>query len=421
MIEERPLARLIRLRRHEELDAAVDGIIREHGWSEVVSELRIVPTPTTQDVSKLDRLTKLRSPGYQRPSFIPPEPTPPYYVTESVLALRQWLFSSKDIGWGVRQGTLRDGIVHILGLQIVQGINLRFGSKREHGYEFFNFHSSLEPFEGIQASSLDELRQKGRKFIDYAGFEGSASSMANPISLQADARGGGVVSYGLSSQITYDHIISNSSLSGLFMQVIASHNLMNLWGASPKKQSISDVRVGVERFDKIQVLAQEGWTQEWVDDSGTLDVFTEEASDYDGADWASFNEDVTYGEEVEYSFNDTIKIRQPGQEMSKWDGEAGQLAFKLHYDYVNPHTGETPKSSFDYPTIRYPIVQMNRVEFDLNTTDLQSELQSGPLYLVAELRLDDWIITREMTITEDTNTITFDLDQLAPEVPDPVK
>ncbi|MFW9799021.1 MAG: hypothetical protein ACFFD9_01155 [Candidatus Thorarchaeota archaeon] len=139
MIDEEPLARLIRLRRYDELDTVVDETIREDGWSEVVSELRRIPTPTTQDVSKLDRLITSPRSGYQKSS----QPPPPYYITEQVLALRHWLFSSEDIGWGVRRGTLRDGIVHILGLQTAQGIEL----------------DNLERFEGIQASSLDELRQ----------------------------------------------------------------------------------------------------------------------------------------------------------------------------------------------------------------------------------------------------------------------
>ncbi|MFQ5833944.1 MAG: hypothetical protein ACE5H4_14655 [Candidatus Thorarchaeota archaeon] len=134
MIEEEPLARLIRLRRYEELDNVVDQLLQESGWPQVASQLENIPTPHAQSAGPLDILS---------PTHFDMPGEPPHYITEQVLVDRPWYLSNEDVGWGVRRGTLRDGIVHILGLQTVLGIDL----------------DSLKPFEGIQASSLDELRQ----------------------------------------------------------------------------------------------------------------------------------------------------------------------------------------------------------------------------------------------------------------------
>jgi len=51
-------------------------------------------------------------------------------------------------------------------------------------------------------------------------------------------------------------------------------------------------------------------------------------------------------------------------------------------------------------------------------TDLQDELQNGPLHLVSELVLNGWTVSRAMPIDENTTTIRFDLGQLAPEIID---
>lgn len=135
MIEEETLARLIRLRRYEELDTIIDQLLREQEWSEILTQLQSIPEPSIHYYpeehyysSRMAILEKL---------------TGPYYITEQILDGRPWLFSSENAGWGVRRGTLRNGIIHVLGLPIVQGIDL----------------GSLQPFEGMQASSLDELRQ----------------------------------------------------------------------------------------------------------------------------------------------------------------------------------------------------------------------------------------------------------------------
>ncbi|MFQ5834138.1 MAG: hypothetical protein ACE5H4_15645 [Candidatus Thorarchaeota archaeon] len=150
MIEEEPLSRLIRLRRYDELDDFVDQLLQESGWSEVAVQLKRIPAPDWEIVGAWQfSLPDLR---YGLPG------EPPHHITEEVLGCRPWFLSNQDIGWGVRQGTLRDGLVHILGLQIVKGIDLRFRYKRQHGQKILE-HGSLDPFEDIQASSLEELRQ----------------------------------------------------------------------------------------------------------------------------------------------------------------------------------------------------------------------------------------------------------------------
>ncbi|MFQ5834230.1 MAG: hypothetical protein ACE5H4_16115 [Candidatus Thorarchaeota archaeon] len=134
MIEEQPLARLIRLRRYEELENVMDQLLQESGWPEVASQLTRIPAPKIQNAGPME---------IYWPTHVDIPGEPPHYITEQVLADRPWYLSNEDIGWGVRRGTLRDGIVHILGLQTVLGIDL----------------DSFSPFEEIQAFSLDELRQ----------------------------------------------------------------------------------------------------------------------------------------------------------------------------------------------------------------------------------------------------------------------
>ncbi|MFW9889284.1 MAG: hypothetical protein ACFFER_13945, partial [Candidatus Thorarchaeota archaeon] len=262
---------------------------------------------------------------------------------------------------------------------------------------------NLENYIPRYCFDLQKLRNQGRKYIDYAGYTSGQATMANPITLQADSAGGGIVSYGLSTYIDYESVISNSTLSGVFMQLIASGNYMNLWGASEKKQSIGDVRVGVTHYDEIQVLGQEGWIDEWFDGNGILDTFTHETIDSNGADWFT-----PYQSEEVYDFeDDTILIRQPTQEMSTWDNDGRILAQKFG---ILEH-------AFQHPLIRYPKIRANYIEFDVNSTDLQDELAEGPLYLTAELIIRGWTAPRkEVTITQDTTVVRFDLDELAPEV-----
>jgi len=49
MMEEETLARLIRLRRYEELDREVDRFLREYGWSEILHRIEGIKPPNLLD------------------------------------------------------------------------------------------------------------------------------------------------------------------------------------------------------------------------------------------------------------------------------------------------------------------------------------------------------------------------------------
>ncbi|MDF1539103.1 MAG: hypothetical protein P1Q69_09375, partial [Candidatus Thorarchaeota archaeon] len=203
--------------------------------------------------------------------------------------------------------------------------------------------ADFEPRVAIETQQLDALE---RRYIEYAGYGGDTTSLANPITLLADSNGGGVVSYGLSTSITYDHVTSNSSIVDAFLQMVASRNMLNLWGYSPKKESVINTRIGVSQWDEIQVMAQEGWIdRSHHGDADTLDQFVSYTyDDMNGADW--YTGDSYSSTPQTYYFNETLELRQPTPELNSWDWA---------YNTLLPET-----------VYRYPQVQANWVEFDIN-------------------------------------------------------
>ena len=164
----------------------------------------------------------------------------------------------------------------------------------------------------------------------------------------------------------------------------------------PSKQSIIDTRIGVLRCDNVQEMGREGWMNEWANPNGKLDyTFSDYISDLDGADWAG----VTYGEDEVYRFDETLKLRQPTQEVSGWDNEAG--------------------SAFPSAIIRFPQVRARYAEFDINSTDL--DFGNGPLYLSAQLVIGDQTYWINRTIDASTVTIKIDLEQILGETSDDIK
>ncbi|MFQ5885225.1 MAG: hypothetical protein ACE5IO_09020, partial [Thermoplasmata archaeon] len=117
----------------------------------------------------------------------------------------------------------------------------------------------IEDYKPDYSFNTAELKNLGRKYIDYASRGGTYCSFSSPITLQADQNGGGVMSYGLSSKITYDHLAANSSLVGPFMQIIAQYNHMNLWGAAPTREAISSASVSVIREDNFVAYGKSSW------------------------------------------------------------------------------------------------------------------------------------------------------------------
>ena len=246
--------------------------------------------------------------------------------------------------------------------------------------------ADLDEFAPIYSVQTANLGQ--RRYINYAGYGGATTTFANPITMIADDSAGGVVSYGLSTPVTYDHVMSKSSLVGLFMQMIASKNSLNLWGAVPNTDSVTDVRVGVTRWDQVQDISQQGWIQQIADeDDGELDTyFGDFYSDLDGADWYQ----DSYTSSDVFSFGETLRLRQPTQEMSGWDGDVG--------------------GAFESPIIRYPQVRAEYLEFDIDTTGL--DFSDGPLYLSAQLVIGDWPVWINRSITTSDTTIRFEIGQL---------
>ncbi|MDF1541260.1 MAG: hypothetical protein P1Q69_20345, partial [Candidatus Thorarchaeota archaeon] len=247
--------------------------------------------------------------------------------------------------------------------------------------------ADLDEFSPVYALDTVKLDTLDRKYIDYAGYGGGTTSFANPITFLADSSGGGVVSYGLSVPITYDHVMSNSSLTGVFMQMIASRNSLNLWGAMPEKDAISDTRIGVTRWDQIQDISQQGWMEEVFENDGELDVYIEDSvSDTDGADWAQ----DPYGATDVFSLDDTLRLRQPTQDMSGWDDDISTM--------------------FESAVLRFPQVRASFIEIDINTAEL--DFNQGPLYLSVQLVLGEWTYWVNRTIDEDDITIRVDIDEL---------
>ncbi|MCK5266347.1 MAG: hypothetical protein KAR03_12130, partial [Candidatus Thorarchaeota archaeon] len=262
--------------------------------------------------------------------------------------------------------------------------------------------AELDDFSPLYCLNTQKLQQQGRKYIDYAGYGGEYASMANPITLQADALGGGVLSYGLSTIITSDHVVANSSISGVFLQMVASHNFMNLWGAAPKTDTVSAVRLGVKEYDELTVIGQQGWINEWFDGNGVLDTFERYGTDENGADWYT-----SYETDRVYNFDDTLELRQASQELSTWDADSQRLAAELGF----------LEDLFNHPLIRYPMVQANYIEFDLDMVDIEDELAAGDLYLRIELRIRDVPYVKEVTLSSGSDsTIRIDLEELSPVV-----
>jgi hypothetical protein len=257
----------------------------------------------------------------------------------------------------------------------------------------------FKPLIGIDTSKLKEL---DRKFIHYSGYGGEITSLANPITLQASPNGGGILSYGISTPISYEHVMGNSSISNIFMQMIAHYNMMNLWGLAPKKDSIVDVKIGLERWDELDIYVQEGWAEETLwDGSGTLESWiAASVRDSDGADW--YHQYDEYTDNDEYYFDETFKVRQAAPEMSKFGGFDESAYYSRYFDLGN------------YLMRRYPQIAGKYVEFSINQDDFDAEdFEDGPLYLEARLILGGKTIWKNVTIDALTDTIRFELRELS--------
>jgi hypothetical protein len=257
----------------------------------------------------------------------------------------------------------------------------------------------FKPLHGIDTSKLKEL---DRKFIHYSGYGGETTSLANPITLQASSNGGGILSYGISTPISYEHVMGNSSILNIFMQMIAHYNMMNLWGIAPKKDSVTDVKIGLERWDELDIYVQEGWIEVTLwDGSGTLESWiAASVRDSDGADW--YHQYDEYTDNDEYYFDETFKIRQATQEMSKFGGFDESAYYSKYIDLGN------------YPMVRYPQIAGKYVEFGINQYDFDAQdFENGPLYLEARLILGGKTIWKNVTIDAQTDTIRFDLRELS--------
>jgi hypothetical protein len=263
----------------------------------------------------------------------------------------------------------------------------------------------LDNFQPLCAIDSNKLKSLDRKFIDYAGYGDEYTSLANPITFQADSYGGGIVSYGISTSIGPEHVMSNSSISGVVMQMIASHNCMNLWSIASSKQSVVNVSMGVKRWDKLDVILQEGLTEEWNDNSGSFDTWVAASyEDYNGADWYTTEQYPGTPENMEVTFfNQTLKLRQPSQEMTSWDNEM------KGFDVL------------EYPAIRYPQIAARYVEFDINTTDLDFDTYDK-YYLEVQLTFRSSnmkagytppVIWKNLTIDENTKSVRFELQEFS--------
>ncbi|MDF1538360.1 MAG: hypothetical protein P1Q69_05610 [Candidatus Thorarchaeota archaeon] len=230
-----------------------------------------------------------------------------------------------------------------------------------------------------------KLKDMERRYIDYAGYGGEATTLANPITLLADSHGGGVVSYGLSTPISYDHVISNSSLTSVFMQMIAARNTLNLWGYSPKKQAVIDTRIGVTQWDQIEVMAKEGWMDRSAEYETPQSFVAARFEDTTGTPVMRILAQRTYSTSMTHSAFDSL--------LKKWllgMVSTIQCSMRLSSD---------------------PQVPTRWVEFDLNTTDL--DMGAGPYYVEARLVMGETSIWKNITIDlQSRDTIRFDLDQL---------
>ncbi|MGY5853963.1 MAG: hypothetical protein RTU92_10385, partial [Candidatus Thorarchaeota archaeon] len=269
------------------------------------------------------------------------------------------------------------------------------------------------PVHCVNKGTLDSL---GRVYLDYASERYVA--YANPITMQADEYGGGIVSYGLSNEVTYESLFSTSALTGVFMQTIAELNLMNLWSSVPKRGVVdsTDIEMKYYRYDELQVLTQDGWLVDWAEgDNAIDDIYIEKTFiDENGADYFVDEYDVRVDpyQETEFTtFADGIEIRPSVREMNNWDAESVE-----YWDSVispilvgKPVPDDQKEKMVD----RHQQLYATHTSFTVNDNPTLGglDLSGGKQYWMETLLVfgEDDIRRRTAIISEQCKTLHFDL------------
>jgi hypothetical protein len=134
------------------------------------------------------------------------------------------------------------------------------GEATEIGSMLYGDLSQYTPEWGVR---VDYLESTGRRYLEYGTFKTSSSvRVSTPVSFQADAYGGGILSYGLSQKITRDHVFANCSITEAYVDYLVRANHMNMWGHTIVKKAVSYAALNYTMEDRLELLNSEGWVEE---------------------------------------------------------------------------------------------------------------------------------------------------------------
>ncbi len=68
----------------------------------------------------------------------------------------------------------------------------------------------------------------------------------------------------MSDIITRESIINNSTVSGLYVKMMADQNHLNLWGDAPRGNSMAVAKIGARRWDRFEIYSSELWTEDTI-------------------------------------------------------------------------------------------------------------------------------------------------------------
>ncbi|MHA2200870.1 MAG: hypothetical protein ACXABN_13380 [Candidatus Thorarchaeota archaeon] len=123
----------------------------------------------------------------------------------------------------------------------------------------------LNDYDPLWSIGLETLSENDRRFMHYGVHNDTSSDVyANPISLQADSLGGGILTYGLSQHISREHVYYNASIAQAYMEYITQANHMNMWGHVKVKNALDYVELSYTREDRLELWNEEGWLEELV-------------------------------------------------------------------------------------------------------------------------------------------------------------
>jgi hypothetical protein len=282
----------------------------------------------------------------------------------------------------------------------------------------------ISAFQPELSFDLNTLAQLQRKYITYASCGDSYTSYGSPITMQADRYGGGVFSYGLSQAISSDHLVKNSSLVLVSMQAIAISNHMNLWGAPVEQKSVisnAQTTIGLTYRDIVRPFVQEGWADDGCD--GRRDIhYLNTLADTNGADWYwATRPDQKYSTGVvSHALDSALMIRPTTVEQVGWDPQSTEYEYRMCAQTEQGPGGqvvyyvEKQVPIYDADTMCERAQQIFATNMSM-TLDL-SGLDFGPdgkLFIEVKLIYGDRVLPRNMTVTQTSTTLQFDLRQFA--------